>query len=229
MLPDSGDVEVDLSDGEYPKQADTSALVGPGSLARSGPSTKRVYQWIVSSSGDRSEVTIDPVMVCEQFSLTKLGLGKIVAKLVRLGLISSARKRDESGRVIRYDVKVHEFSAASEYTLMDENVANAKSAWVTILEDIEADSGEVARDLFIALCKMADLDGNVAALPSEVMEMIESSEITVFPSSKLSALEDGGRILVTDDTDELCVSVLGFETLRGSFAWRGHQPLPSPD
>jgi len=48
----------------------------------------------------------------------------------------------------------------------------------------------------------------------------------VFPSAKLSQLEEGGWVFVGDAE---MMSVLGFEKLRESLPWRGQQPLPSPD
>lgn len=226
VLPDAGDVEVDLTD--VTDQDEDEPKSAPGSLEDAGPSAKRMYRWIVQTADKDANTSIDPVTMCEQFGLTPIGLGKTIGKLSRLGLISLTKKRGATGGVLRYDVKVRQFDAVDQDTLMDENVDNAKSPWVTTLEDIEADCGEVAVSLFTALCRMADVDGNIVAPPSEVLESIET-EITVFPSAKLSDLEHGGWVLVTDDTDELHVSVLGFDKLKDGFSWRGQQPLPSPE
>ena len=224
VLPDDGDVEIDLTDD--PRDED-EPKVAPGSLEDAGPSAKRMYRWIVQTADENANTSIDPVTVCEQFQLTPIGLGKTLGKLARLGLISLIKKREASGRVLRYDVKVREFEAVKDDPL-GEGVDEAKNPWVTTLEDIEADCGEVAQNLFTALCKMADVDGNVVALPSEVLESM-GSDTKVFPSAKLSDLEDGGWVLVTDDSEGLVVSVLGFEKLKESFKWRGQQPLPSPE
>lgn len=224
VLPDSGDVEVDLTGGAVSSSGEDVPVIKSGSLDDVGPSAKRMYRWIVQTATD-GETSVDPVIICEQLQFTAIGLGRIMGRLTRMGLIESRRKRDASGRTLRYDVKLLRIV---EENPMEEGIDSAKTLWVTTQEDIEAECGSVGRDLFVALCKMADIDGNVAAPPSEVMEMMDGTT-AVFPSMKLGELEDGGWVLISDDSGDLSVAVLGFDKLKESFTWRGQQPLPSPE
>ena len=216
-LPDKGDVEIDLSD-----VADPEEHVG---LEGAGPSSRRLYRWMVLSSKD-GNVFIDPVIACEQLQFTSIGLGRTLAKLGRLGIVAVFKKHDASGKVIRYDVKILD-AAADVSSVIEESVEDAKSPWAVILEDIEADIGEEACKLFVALCKMADVDGNIAAQPSEVLKHMESPP-KVFPSLVLGHLEEGGWVLISDEGQDLSVSVLGFDKLRESVPWHGQQLLPAP-
>lgn len=234
-LPPAGDVEIDLSgaaeeavvavDDDVPSRT-------PKTLADSGPSTKRVYRHLLMEMGDNSRVVLDPGTACDLLELTNLQLGKQLGKLHKMGLIRrDKRKRDGGGKVTGYEITVLVRDADSGG--LDEGVDLAKSLWARTMEDIEKELDEETADMFRAICKLADVDGNVVAPPSEIAGKMESWP-DVFPSAKIGMLEDQGHLSITDDEGVMvCLSVLGYAKLKeGGMPWKDWQsesPLPSPD
>lgn len=231
VLPVQGDVEIDLSDinSEDVKRDDDVPTTAPKTLADAGPSTRRAFRLFASECDTDGRLAIDTTTMCENLNLSPFQLGKTLGKLERMNLLTrDKRHRDnETGKVLGYDVRVLDIEAGRSQ--VEDTVDLAKGLWVTTLEDIRSELDDTTEDLFVAICKLADVDGNVVAPPSEILTKMKLNS-DVFPSSKLSILEDHGWISISDDGAMLCLSVTSYRKLKeGGMPWRDWQEfLPQP-
>ena len=218
-LPDSGDVEIDLS------EAVPRVVASPIELSAAGPNIRRLYRRIVGDRDSDGVVKIDVATYCGELNTVPVTLGKRLGALERMGLISREKRQrvHRSGKVLSHEVRVTRVVD----DVIEDFVDGAKNTWAATLEDIQAQTQDAeAVRLFEAICRLCDVDGNAVATTVDILRAMDRQGET-FPSVNLSALEDGGWIGVDDDSDGvLTLSVMEFENLgKGGMPWRD---IPKP-
>lgn len=213
-LPETGDVEVDLT------EAEPRVVASPGDIKDAGPGVRRLYRRIVGERPTGSTTKIDVATYCEVLDTVPVTLGKRLGVLERMGLISRERRQrvHRSGKVLSHEVRVLRVVGEGPDDLVD----GAKSTWAATLEDIQAQTGEPeAVNLFEAICKLCDVDGNAVATTADILAAMEG-KVDTFPSVNLGILESGGWIGIDDDSDGvLTLSVMEFKNLgSGGMPWR---------
>lgn len=192
-IPDANDVEIDLRGHAAPGPKGNSA-------PNVGPAAKRLMGWIVDKSGGDQVLSIDPTYVESELGLVPVALGRALGKLQRSGLVDIIhRKREDRGRVVAYKLRISESSAVS---------SGAGAGIVT--EDISHSCGESAARLFAALCLLAGVDGIVSATFQEICERMGDG-YSVFPASKLEALDRGGWITLSEADGIVVCTIIGWK------------------
>lgn len=221
-IPDANDVEIDLRGQAAPG-------AGAGTAPNVGPAAKRLMDWIVDKSGGEQVLSIDPTYVESELGLVPVALGRALGKLQRSGMVDIIhRKREDRGRVVAYKLRVSESSPAS---------SGGGAGIVT--EDIRHSCGDSAARLFAALCLLAGVDGIVSATFQEICERMGDG-YSVFPASKLEALDRGGWITLSEADGIVVCTIIGWKhvepelgALSSMIEAPGHKmetPIPSdPD
>ncbi len=198
-LPSEGDIELDLSRLLADKE---SASKGP-----LGPTASAVYRYLLDTFHAQGKVEIDASECCAGARVSPLVFGKALGRLSRNGLITLYRRvRAQSGKVERYEIEILKSDGVE---IEDGPIL---SPWERVLEDIRVETAEpVAVDLFEALCKLADIDGNVVGRsPSDIVEAMDG-DLDTFPAGLMTLLVDGKWI--EDDDEGTVATIVDFGAL----------------
>jgi len=205
VLPDATNIEVDLSNVEAAKVRTTDAM--PARV-------RRLYHKLLTDAqvSGASLVFVDVVAYCEALGTTAATLGKGMAALERHGVIRKDRKRLRTGRVSSYQVElIGKLEAQAAAPLVE---ADGTGLWNVALRQIASNISHDARHVFIALCKLADIDGYLMASQSAIVGQLEvSADIGL--SSIIDRLEDEEWISVQEHQDLLCATICNYSGLRG--------------
>ncbi len=196
-LPSKGDIELDLSQALSGKEDSTKSPLGP--------TASLVYGYLRANFEVQKSIQIDAISCCEGAKVSSFAFGKALAGLNKSGLIILYRRmRAASGKVEKYEIEILEGAVVDE--------KDDLSAWERVLEDIRSQVDDIGVELFVALCKLADVDGNVVGIsPSEIVSRMDI-EVENFPASLMVELIDGGWV-ADDDGQGLVATIVEYAAL----------------
>lgn len=196
-LPSKGDIELDLSQALSEKEDSAKSPLGP--------TASLVYGYLRNNFEVQRRIQIDAALCCEGAQVNPVVFGKALASLSKNGLIVLYRRmRVPSGKVEKYEIEIQESSVVDE--------KDDLSAWERVLEDIRSQVDDIGVELFVALCKFADVDGNVVGIsPSEIVARMDM-EVENFPASIMAELVEGGWV-ADDDGQGVVATIVEYAAL----------------
>lgn len=185
IVPDGGDVEVDLSGGAI----DCTPGDGRGQdhgvqYADCSPSARRMYA-MIRDCAVGGTCDVEPDRVFRELGLSPVGQGRALAELERLGMIEVLhRRRRDRGKIECYKVRLTDVSTTDGIG--------------EVLKEIASQCGQGAAHVFKALLKLSTIDGTVVCRGMSEIHDAMDPKPSAFPASALDSLAEHGWIELGD-------------------------------